>query len=199
MKTNFFEQIAGLQINGNLLLNIHHDETGIITVSAVLKKGNMTATAGNSLPPMLFKGTAAELDEGFFGQFAQPVKMTIGIINNLEAYQKELEKAKKNGKGDKDKAAKTTANEPEDDNDDEQNLFSQQADDAEAKAEKKRLYDEAMDRVKELAQNTKYVEALAQLPDPADYPDKAEAIETKRKTLQAGKEAYDKLTASFND
>jgi hypothetical protein len=50
-----------------------------------------------------------------------------------------------------------------------------------------------------LAQNTKYAEALSQLPDVAEHPDKAEAIEAKRKTLQAGKEAYDKLTASFND
>jgi hypothetical protein len=56
-----------------------------------------------------------------------------------------------------------------------------------------------MERVKNLAQNTKYAEALAQLPDVAEHPDKAEAIEAKRKTLQAGKEAYDKLTASFND
>lgn len=199
MKTNFFELITGLQINGNLLLNIHNDETGVITVSAVLKKGNITATAANSLPPMLFKGTATELDEGFFGQFAQPVKQTVGIINNLEAYQKELEKAKKNGKNDKDKTAKGGATEPEDDKDEEQNLFSPQVDDTEAKAEKKRLFDDAMEKVKELAQNTKYAEALAQLPDPADYPEKAEAIEAKRQTLQAGKEAYDKLTASFND
>jgi PRTRC genetic system protein E len=200
MKTQFFQQIAGLGFNGNFLLNINQDETGILTVSAVLKKGNITATAGNSLPPMLFKGTPEELDEGFFEQFAQPVKQTAGIINNLEAYQKELERAKKNGKNDKDKAGKTVTTEPEEDNDEEpQNLFTPQADDAQAKAEKKRLYDDAMEKVKELAQNTKYAEALVQLPDPADYPDKAEAIGAKRKTLQAGKEAYDKLTASFND
>ncbi|RCH56816.1 hypothetical protein DJ568_02885 [Mucilaginibacter hurinus] len=199
MKTNFFEQIAGLQINGNLLLNIHHDETGVITVSAVLKKGNITATAGNSLPPMLFKGTATELDEGFFGQFAQPVKQTVGIINNLETYQKELEKAKKNGKNDKDKIAKGGATEPEDDKDDEQNLFSPQVDDTEAKAQKKRLFDEAMERSKELAKQMKYVEALAQLPDPADHADKAELIESRRKEILAGKEIYDKLANQFKD
>lgn len=197
MKTNFFEQIAGLQINGNLLLNIHHDETGVITVSAVLKKGNITATTGNSLPPMLFKGTAAELDEGFLSQFAQPVKQTVGIINNLETYQKELEKAKKNGKSEK--AGKTGVAEPEDDKDDEQNLFSQQTDDAEAKAEKKRLFDEAMDKSKELAKQMKYTEALAQLPDPAEYPDKAELIESRRKEIEAGKEIYEKLANQFKD
>ncbi|WPU98438.1 PRTRC system protein E [Mucilaginibacter sp. cycad4] len=197
MKTNFFEQIAGLQINGNLLLNIHHDETGVITVSTVLKKGNITATAGNSLPPMLFKGTAPELDEGFFSQFAQPIKQTVGLINNLEAYQKELDKAKKNGKNDKDKTAKAT--EPEDDSEDEQNLFTQQADYTEAKAEKKRLFDDAMEKSKELAKQMKYAEALAQLPDPADYADKAELIASRRKEIEAGKEIYDKLANQFKD
>jgi PRTRC genetic system protein E len=199
MKTQFFQQIAGLGFNGNFLLNINQDETGILTVSAVLKKGNVTATTGNSLPPMLFKGTPEELDEGFFEQFARPVKQTAGLINNLEDYQKQLEKAKKNGKTNTDKTIKTASDADDDTDEEPQTLFTVQADDAQVKAEKKRLYDDAMEKVKQLAQNTKYAEALAHLPDPTDYPDKAETIEAKRKTLQAGKEAYDKLTASFND
>ena len=201
MTTNFFQQIAGLGFNGNFLLNIHRDETGIQTVSVVLKKDNVMATAGKSLTPMLFKATAQELDEGFFEQLSEPVKQTAGLISNLEAYQKEVEKAKKTVKPEKDKTTKATATEQDDDDaeEDNNNLFTPKADDKEAKADKKRLYDEAMENVKVLAQNTKYAEALANLPDVSDYPDKAEAIEAKRKTLQAGKEAYDKLTASFND
>jgi PRTRC genetic system protein E len=201
MKTNFFQQIAGLGFNGNFLLNIHQDETGVQTVSVILKKGNITATAGNSLPPMLFKATAEELDEGFFEQLAQPVKQTAGIISNLETYQKELERAKKNGKADKDKAAKATTPEQEDEDEQEEdsNLFTPKEDDKQAKAEKKRLYDEAIDKAKELAKQMKYAEAFAQLPDPADYPDKAEAIEAKRKEIQTGKDMYDKLTQQFND
>lgn len=196
MKTNFFQQIAGLGFNGNFLLNINQDETGVQTVSVVLKKDK----AIDGLPPMLFKATADELDEGFFEQLAQPVQQTAGLISNLESYQKELDKAKKNTKPDKAKAGKPAESETDDDEQDEQNnLFTPPEDDRQAKAEKKRLYDEAMERVKELAQNTKYAEALSNLPDIADHPDKAEAIEGKRKTLQAGKDAYDKLTASFND
>lgn len=196
MKTNFFQQIAGFGFKGNFLLNIHHDETGVQTVSVVIKKDK----AVDGLPPMLFKATAGELDERFFEQLAQPVQQTAGLISNLESYQKELDKAKKNAKPDKAKAGKPAVDEPdEDDKDDENNLFTPPEDDKQAKAEKKRLYDEAMEKVKELAQNTKYAEALSNLPDVAEYPDKAEAIESKRKTLQAGKEAYDKLTASFND
>ena len=56
-----------------------------------------------------------------------------------------------------------------------------------------------MEKVKVLAQQTKYAEALAQLPDVAEYPDKAEAIDAKRKALEEGKALYDKLTAQFND
>lgn len=190
MKTNFFEQIAGLKMSTNLLLNIHRNEQDELTVSASINNSI-------GLPPLLFKGTAQELDEGFIAAISEPVKETIGLINNLEAYQKELAK-KKNAKHDKAaKAADDAEDEPDDEKDN--NLFTPKEDDKEAKAEKKRLYDEAMDKVKELAQNTKYAEALSHLPDAADYPEKADAIETKRKTLQAGKDAYDKLTASFND
>jgi PRTRC genetic system protein E len=196
MKTNFFQQIAGLGFKGNFLLNIHHDETGVQTVSVILKKDK----AIDGLPPMLFKATAEELDEEFFEQLAQPVQQTAGLISNIETYQKELDKAKKNAKPDKAKAGKPAEDAPdEDDKDEENTLFTPPEDDKEAKAEKKRLYDEAMEKVKTLAQNTKYAEALTNLPDVAEYPDKAEAIEAKRKTLQAGKDAYDKLTASFND
>ena len=196
MKTNFFQQIAGLGFNGNFLLNIHQDETGVQTVSVVLKKDK----AVEGLPPMLFRATAGEFDEQFFDKLTEPVKQTAGLISNIESYQKELDKAKKNAKPDKAKASKAVDTEQdEDDKDEENNLFTPPGDDRQAKAEKKRLYEEAMERVKHLAQQTKYAEALAQLPDTAEYPDKAEAIEAKRKTLQAGKEAYDKLTESFND
>jgi PRTRC genetic system protein E len=189
MKTNFFQQLAGLGFSGNFLLNIHQDDKGLQTVSVVLKKDK----AVDGLPPMLFRATADELDEGFFDKLAEPVTLTKGLISNIESYKTELDKANKKAKPDK--SNKTAVTEPDDeDKDDDSNLFTPPEDDKEAKAEKKRLYEEAMDKVKTLAQNTKYAEALAQLPDVADYPD-----ETKRKTLQAGKEAYDKLTASFND
>ena len=196
MKTNFFQQIAGLGFNGNFLLNINQDETGVQTVSVVLKRDK----AVNGLPPMLFKATPEELDEGFFGQLTEPVKQTSGLISNIENYQKELDKAKKNAKPDKSKTTKSTDAEQEDEyKDDENDLFTPPEDDKEAKAEKKRLYDDAMEKVKALAQVTKYAEALANLPDVADYPDKADAIEAKRKALEQGKAMYDKLTAQFND
>jgi PRTRC genetic system protein E len=199
MKTNFFEQISAFAFEGNMLLNIHNDNKGQLTVSVVLRKGEISATAGNTLPPMTIGGTAAELDEGFFTELATPVKQTIGLVNNLETYQKELEKAKNKNTANSKKVK--TADEAGDDNDsDEANdLFAQQADDKQAKAEKKRFFDEAMERAKELAKQMKYTEALAQLPDPTDYPEQVETLNKRRKEIQAGKETYDKLTQQFND
>lgn len=202
MKTNFFQQIADLGFKGNFLLNINQNEAGEQTVSVALKKESVAGKAGSDLPPMLFQGKAEELDELFFEKLAEPVTKTIGLFNNIEAYQKELDKAKKNVKPDKTKTNKTsdtTDVEDDDDKDDDNNLFNQQEDDKQAKAEKKRLYDEAMEKVKVLAQSTKYAEALANLPDVADYPDKAEAIEIKRKALEQSKAMYDKLAEQFKD
>lgn len=201
MKTNFFEQLAGLQFNGNLMLNIHHDTNGLLTVSAVLRKGNINATAGNEISPMLFTGTAEELDAGFFAAIATPLQITSGLITNLEKYQKEVEKAGKLAK------EKNKSNKPapvtDDDNDDEESggdLFTaSQPDDKGAKAEKKRLYDEQMEKVKKLAQDMKYAEALAQLPDAEEHPDKAEAIVAKRKEIEKSKGIYDQLQNQFND
>jgi len=198
MKTNFFEQIAGLKIDGNLLININSDTNGLMTVSAMLNK------AGN-VPPMLFKGLSHELDEAFFEKLAEPVKQTKGLITNLDNYQKELDKAKKSATKDKGKTANAPAtntdNEDDDesDNADDNDLFSQQQDDSQLNAEKKQYVDEALQKAKELAKQMKYVEALAQLPDPAEYGEQAELIEAKRQEIQKGKEVYDQLQEQFKD
>ena len=194
MKTNFFEQVAGLKIDGNLLININTDKNGLMTVSAMLSK------AGN-IPPMVFSALAHELDEAFFDKLTEPVKQTKGLITNLDSYKKELDKAKKQpGKDGKATAAATTND--DDDDDDNGNtcdLFSQQQDDTQAKAERKQYVDEALLKAKELAKQMKYVEALAQLPDPAEYSEQAELIEAKRAEIQKGKEVYDQLQEQFKD
>jgi PRTRC genetic system protein E len=129
MKTNCFQQIAGLGFKGNFLLNIHQEETGGQTISVVLKKDK----AIDGLPPMLFKASPEELDEDFFEQLARPAKETAGLFNNLESYQKELDKAKKIVRPDKAKANKPADNEQDDEHkDDENNLFTPPGDDKEA-------------------------------------------------------------------
>ena len=209
MKTNFFELVAGLSITGNLQINIHQNEGGTQTVSVMLSAKDPKATTGKNLPPMLLKGTPRELDEAFFQQISQPVRQTDKLFANAEAYQKELEKAKKQATTDKDK--KGTANTPggakpksdgnlfnqqtneQPDDDDFEEPLDEQPDDSEALAEKQRLYDEAMQRVNALNGQMKFAEAIAQLPEPEEYPDKAEDIKNKGEALLRRQEMFASL------
>jgi len=197
MKTNFFEQVAGLAVKGTLQINIQPQESGSLTVSVMLTSANPKTTAGKNIPPMLLKGEPQELDEAFFQQLAEPVRQTVKLFANLEAYQSELDKAQKTGKKDKDKdktgkaAPGSDAGDDEDENSND--LFKPQADDKQAKAEKKRLYEDAMQKVNQLNSDMKYREAIAQLPDAEEYPDKAEEINTKRAQLQKRQELYTSL------
>lgn len=196
MKTNFFEQVAGLKIDGSLLLNITTDRNGLMTVSAMLSKAG-------SIPPMVFTALAHELDEAFFDKLAEPVTLTKGLISNWDSYKKELDKAKKQpAKDAKGATAKTgeTPDEGEDNDDNETgDLFSQQPDDTQIKAGKKQYVTDQLQKAKELAKQMKYVEALAALPDPAEYSEQVELIEAKRAEIQKGKEVYDQLKEQFKD
>ncbi|MGZ3812290.1 MAG: hypothetical protein ACXVJN_11130 [Mucilaginibacter sp.] len=196
MKTNFFEQVAGLKIDGNLTLNINTDKNGLMTVSAMLSKAG-------TIPPMVFTALSHELDEAFFEKLSEPVKLTKELITNLDNYKKELDKAKKqpgkDAKAATATAGKTEPDDNEEDDNDNNDLFSQQPDDTQVKAEKKQYVDDQLLKAKELAKQMKYMEALAQLPDPAEYKEQAELIEAKRAEIQKGKEVYDQLQEQFKD
>ncbi|SDP15664.1 PRTRC system protein E [Mucilaginibacter sp. OK268] len=203
MKTNFFEQIAGLQINGTLQINIQPHEGGTLTVSVLLANNNPKITSGKNIPPMLLKATAQELDEEFFTEIGEPTKQTVRLFANLEAYQTELDKAKKQpekpgGKTatvDNTKAVDNSLfNQPaEEHEDDVHDDLEEQHDETEALVEKARLYDEAMQRVNRLNTDMKYKEAIAQLPDVDEYPDKANEINKRREQLQQRQKLYASL------
>jgi hypothetical protein len=57
---------------------------------------------------MLLKGTVQELDEKFFTEIGEPVKQTVKLFANQEAYQAELDKAKKQPEKAGGKTAPTT-------------------------------------------------------------------------------------------
>jgi PRTRC genetic system protein E len=204
MKTNFFEQVAGLAVNGTLQINIKSNESGMLTVSVMVAGNYPKVNTGKNIPPMLLTGSPQELDEAFFNQVSEPVKRTIKLFANLETYQKELDKAGQAGKKDKDnskdKTVKGATNnnlftqQPDEQTDDDfEEPLDEQPDDSETLAEKQRLYDEAMQRVVELNTQMKYKEAIAQLPDAEEYPDKAREIKNKREQLQKRQEVYDSL------
>jgi PRTRC genetic system protein E len=195
MKTNFFELLAGLQINGNLHLNINAGANGNLTVSLLMSPHDPKITGAKNLPPLLFKGSPQQLDENFFSGIAEPVAQTTAFIANLESYQAALDKAKKSAKPEKDKATKSTAEDAEDgDNTEESNtLFTAVPDDKGAKAEKKKRYDEAMLQIRDLNGQMKYKEAISLLPDAAEYPEKAAELKSKADELQKRQQVLETL------
>ena len=199
MKTNFFEQIAGLAFNGTLQINIQTNDIGTLAVTLLLANPNPKITQGNNIPPMLLKATPQELDEAFFEQITEPVKQTVKLFTNLDSYQAEIEKANKKPEKANVKNTTTTKkaadsglfNQPSDEEPDDDE--ADEVNDAEAIAEKQRLYEEAMDRVKNLNSQMKYAEAIAQLPDKADYPDKIVELTKTLTQLQGRQKTYEDL------
>ncbi|WP_121811237.1 hypothetical protein [Mucilaginibacter kameinonensis] len=193
MKTNFFETFAGLQFKGNLQINMILNENDSLLVSVLPAPGNPQVSTGKNLPPLLFKGSPGELDEVFFQKLTGPLKQTGDLFANAEAYQQALAKAQKDSKGGKDKAGKTKSENEGEAEEAAEDLFSPKADDKQAKAEKKKLFDEAMDKVRELKQTFKYDEAIAALPDAGEHPEQVEEINTKAAELRKQKAIYASL------
>ncbi len=195
MKTNFFELLAGLSMNGTLQMNIHTAANGQLTVSLLLSPSDPKITGAKSLPPLLFRGNPQELDENFFGSINAPVKETSAFIASLETYQAALDKAKKTAKPEKEKPGKANADNDEADeaHEEKADLFATAPDDKEAKAEKKKRYDEAMQQIKELNGQMKYKEAIALLPEAEEYPDKAAEIKAKGEELRKRQQVLETL------
>ena len=199
MQTNFFNHIAGLEFQGNLNLIIAKAD-GKLTVSVLLSNAT-TDKAGTVIPPMILRGEATELDEGFFTAIHNPLKETAQLFANMDAYQKGLDEAQKQSKAELDKKNKgkdkgKTATTTDDDDDDEpetENLFSTQEAEQKVVTEKKKRYDDAMLQIAELNKNCKYSEAIALLPSAEDYPDKADEITRKGEELAKRKTKYDEL------
>jgi len=178
MKTNFFQNIADLNVPGNWKIAIHADDKGQFTVSALFNTNNNGDNAYKVVPPLLLKGTAQEMDEGFFDTIEQPVQETAGLFHNMEAYLKGLEEAKKQSKMEQDKKAQELKNK--------QQAKPKAAEEGievsepkESKEEKKKRYDEAMKNIADLNDHCKYEEAIAILPSVEDYPEKQAELEKK--------------------
>lgn len=202
MQTNFFEHISALEFQGALNLNLIKNAEGLLTVSVFLP--NATAdTAGNVIPPMILKGNATELGEGFFGAIAAPVKETANLFANMDAYQQSLKKAAesskaeldKKNKGNKGKTNATSAPDTDDDDDNEEseNLFSVQENEQKVLAEKKKRYAGVLEQVAESSKLFKYDEAISLLQTCADYLEKAEEINEKVAELQKRKAKYEEF------
>jgi PRTRC genetic system protein E len=199
MTTNFFENITALNVPGNWKLAIHADEQGQFTVSALFTALHNADNATKAIPPLLLKGTAPELDEGFFEAITQPVQQTAGLYNNLNAYHKELEKARLASKMVQDKKNKTApkptteTGEPDEENDNIE-IGEPQPN----KEEKRKAYVQTMIKINELNAACKYEEALAILPTATDYPEKEAELKTKLADLTRKRDQMAQALSLFN-
>ena len=166
--TNFFSSVAALNITGDLQITIRKGAETNWVVSVMLHNEQCGDNARKLIPPLNLKGTTDELDNGFFRQITAPIQTASGLMVNMEAYMKQLEEVKKQSAMEKEKADK----------------------EKKEKEAKEKKYKEAMQKVDELEKDGKFRDAWMKVPEPAEYPDQAEALR-KRKSALAAKFAPD--------
>ena len=170
MNTNFFNQIQQLDFTGVLQLNISKGAETKLIVSVMLNNEQCGDSAKNLIPPLTFNATAQEFDEGFFEQITAPVQTVSGLMVDMEMFLKQMEEVKKQSAMEKEKADK----------------------EKKEKEARDKKYKEAMAKADELEKEGKFREAWMKVPNPADFPDYAEAIR-KRKTSLSDKFATPSL------
>ena len=194
MKTNFFEQIANLNAPGIWKLGIQNDANGHFVVSALYSPVQSAEPALKTIAPLIFKGTATEMDEGFFEAIEKPVQETAGLYSNIATYTKNLDNAKKKlSQGNKSQPVKKTEATGGDEADIEVGEPKVSAED------KKKAYTEAIRKVVELNDACKYEDALAILPSVEDYPEKTEELNKRKADLTRKKEQMAQALKLFND
>ena len=161
MQTNFFQSIIAMQVAGDWRINIAKEGTDSLIVSVLFFNDKVGDDARKVVPPMVFKGSATELDEGFFSAIEQPVKQTAQLFTNMEQFSKQLEQAQIQSKMEKDKAVKA----------------------AKPKAEKLSKYEEGMQLADTLEAEGKPREAWMKVPDAEQFPEHADTIRERKSAL----------------
>ena len=164
MDTNFFNQIAQLNFAGNLQLTIAKGAENNLIISVMLQNEGCGDNAKNLIAPLTLRGTAEELNNGFFENITNPIQTASGLMVDMEGFMKQIEEAKKQSAMEKEKADKHKKEQ-------------------EAKDKK---FKDAMAKADELEKEGKFREAWMKVPDMTEYPEKADEIR-KRKTSLSDK------------
>lgn len=163
MKTNFFSEIAQLDLNGNLHLIISKGAVDTLVVSTMLNNEQCGDKVKDYLIPLILRGTAQEFDEGYLEKITSPIKSVSGLMDNMEAYLKQTEEARKQSEMEKQK----TEIEKKETN------------------SREKKYTEAMHKADQLDREGKPREAWMKVPSPVDYPEYAEAIAKRKSELSS--------------
>lgn len=161
MNANFFHQIAQLQIAGNLQLTIAKGAGNNLIVSVMLQNEQCGDNAKNIIPPLNLRGTAEELDNGFFEKITTPIQTASGLMVDMEAFMKQLEESKKQSAMEKEK--------------DDRQKKEQEA--------KDKKFKDAMAKADELEKEGKFREAWVKVPEITEFPEKADEIRRRKREL----------------
>jgi PRTRC genetic system protein E len=164
MNTNFFTQLASLSSKGNWRIAVSNVGNGCLVVSVLLVDEGLKDEAAKSIPPMILKGTASEIDEGFFIALEKPIAKTVGLFANIEQYETAVDEAEKQLRMEREKKQKAQISQPVQD-------------------EQTRKFETIMKKVEVLQAEEKYGEAIAQLPKVDLFPEQEEAINLKKDEL----------------
>ncbi|PTT73719.1 MULTISPECIES: PRTRC system protein E [unclassified Chryseobacterium] len=158
MQTNFFNQIAKMDINSKLILTIVKANESQIVASILVQNDGCGDKAKNIIPPLNLKGTADELDAEFFEHIKAPLKTASGLMVGMESFMKQLEEAKKQSAMEKEKSDK----------------------EKKEKEAKEKKYKDAFQKAEELEKDGNYKGAWSALPKVSECPDYAETIRKKQ-------------------
>jgi len=161
MNTNFFNQIAQMDITGDLQLTISKGIENNLIVSIILQNEQCGDNAKQLIPPLNLRGTAEELDEGFFQQITTPLQTASGLMVNMEAFMKQLEEAKNQSAMEKEKGEK----------------------EKKEQEGKDKKFKEGMAKADELEKEGKFRDAWMKVPEMTEFPEKADEIRKRKSEL----------------
>lgn len=158
MQTNFFRQLATKKLSGDLQITLRPTTENNFVLSLLLNNEQCGDEARKLIPPLNLRGTAEELDNGFFESISAPLQTASGLMVDMENFMKQLEEAKKKSAMEKEKQDK----------------------EKKEKAAKDKKYREAFEKAETLEKEDKYKEAWLALPKISEFPDFAETIRKKQ-------------------
>ena len=158
MQTNFFRQLANMNLTGDLQITLRPTTDNSFVLSVLLNNEQCGDEARKIIPPLHLRGTAEELDNGFFETISIPLQTASGLMVDMESFMKQLEEAKKKSAMEKEKSEK----------------------EKKEKETKEKKYQDAVQKAEELEKEGKYKEAWSALPKVSEYPDFADTIRKKQ-------------------
>lgn len=162
MQTNFFRQLVKLGLRGDLQITLRRNNNDSFVLSVLLNNEECGDEARKMIPPLNLRGTAEELDNGFFEKISEPLQSASGLMVDMESFMKQLEETKKKSAMEKEKSEK----------------------DKKEKDAKQKKYSDAMQKAEELEKEAKFKDAWSALPKIAEFPQYADNISKKQEEYE---------------